>query len=104
MDEQEVQEVKRNKAVRGYILRALAKGYNNTLLVRQVSNSLVHDGLIISPDISKHLDYLRDSNYIEFTNARVNAYTAYKNDAVIKLTKQGVDLIEGTIDDLGVDI
>ena len=29
---------------------------------------------------------------------------AYANDAVIKLTKEGVDLAEGTIEDNGVDI
>lgn len=104
MDEQELQEVRRNKAVRGYILRALVKGFNNSLLVRQIANSLVADALIVSPDISKHLDYLEDSGYIEFTNKRVNAYTAYKNDAVIRLTRTGVDLVEGTIDDPGVDI
>ena len=104
MDDQELQEVKINKAIRGYILRALVKGFNNSLLVRQISNALQQDQLIISPDIGKHIDYLEDAGYIEFINKRVNAYTAYKNDAVIKLTKSGVDLVEGTIDDNGVDI
>lgn len=42
--------------------------------------------------------------HIEFTAEKVTAYTAYANDAVIKLTKAGVDLAEGTIEDAGVDI
>ena len=54
MDEMAEQEIIKNKAIRGYIIRALAKGNQNTLLVRQVTNALVADGLIYSPDISKH--------------------------------------------------
>lgn len=103
-NEDERQEVQKNKAIRGYILRCLVKGYNNALLVRQITNALVNDGLIITPDIAKHLDYLEDGGYVEFTNKRANAYTAYKQDAIVKLTKTGVDLVEGTIEDAGVDI
>ena len=96
MNDLEKAEIKQNKAIRGYIIRCLVKGYNNTALTRQLSNAMIAAGLIISPDISKYLDYLQGAGYIEFT--------AYANDAVIKLTKEGVDLAEGTIEDNGVDI
>nr|WP_179963784.1 MULTISPECIES: hypothetical protein [Clostridia] len=82
----------------------MVKGYNNTALTRQLSNAMIAAGLIISPDISKYLDYLQGAGYIEFTEEKVTAYNAYANDAVIKLTKEGVDLAEGTIEDNGVDI
>lgn len=49
MDEAQEQEVGKNKAIRGYIIRALAKGNQNALLVRQITNALVGDGLILSP-------------------------------------------------------
>ena len=104
MNESEKAEVRQNKAVRGYIIRCLVKGYNNTALTRQLSNAMIAAGLVISPDISKHLDYLEDAGYIEFTEEKVTAYNAYAHDAVIKLTKEGVDLAEGTIEDNGVDI
>ena len=104
MDEMTEVEISRNKAIRGYIMRSLVKGYQNTLLVRQITNSLIADGMIVSPYISKHLDYLRDGGYITFTDKSVNAYNAYRKDAVIKLTKEGVDLVEGTTDDPGVDV
>lgn len=104
MDETTEREVDRNKAIRGYIIRALAKGSQNALLVRQITNALVADGLVFSPDISKHLDYLKEAGYIVFTDQTANAYTAYRRDAVIKLTKKGVDLVESTIDDPGVDV
>lgn len=104
MTEIERNEVRQNKAIRGYIIRCLVKGYNNSALVRQVSNAMMAAGLVISPDISKHLDYLEDAGYIEFTDEKVTAYNAYSRDAVIRLTKEGVDLVEGTTEDAGVDI
>ena len=97
-------EIKQNKAIRGYIIRCLVKGFNNTALTRQISNSMMAAGLIVSPDISKYLDYLQGAGYIEFTAEKVRAYTAYSKDAVIKLTKEGVDLAEGTTEDAGVDV
>lgn len=104
MTETERAEIKQNKAVRGYIIRCLVKGYNNAALTRQLSNSMIAAGIILSPDISKYLDYLEDAGYIEFTADKVTAYTAYADDAVIRLTKKGVDLAEGTINEPGVDI
>ena len=104
MDEKTEQEVNKNKAIRGYIIRALAKGNDNTLLIKQIANALVGDGYIYSPDISKHLEYLKDGGYIDFTGKVANAYSAYRLDSTIKLTKKGVDLYENTIEDKGVDV
>lgn len=104
MDEKELAEVQHNKSIRGYIVRSLVKGYNNTALTRQLSNAMIASGLVISPDITKHLDYLVDAGYVEFTDQKVTAYTAYSKDAVVRLTKKGVDLVEGTTDDPGVDV
>lgn len=97
-------QIKQNKAIRGYIIRSLAKGFRNSLLVRHIVNAMVADGIIISPDISKHLEYLVEAGYIAFTDKKVNSYTAYTKDAVIKLTRKGVDLVECTIEDPGVDV
>lgn len=104
MTNTEQAEVKQNKAIRGYIIRCLVKGFNNTALTRQMSNAMMAAGIILSPDISKYLDYLHSAGYIEFTEKKVTAYTAYAHDAVVKLTKAGVDLAEGTHEDAGVDI
>jgi len=97
-------QVKQNKAIRGYIMRALARGNQNTLLSKQIVNALLNDGLIVSPDISKHLDYLKEKGYIEFTGKNFNSYNVYRNDGAMRLTAKGVDLLEDTISDLGVDI
>lgn len=98
------QEIMQNRAIRGYIIRSLVKGHQNSLLVRQITNALVQDGMIISPDISKHLEYLEEAKYIRFTDKKVTAYTAYQKDAVIKLTVEGIKLVEGSIEDPGVDV
>ena len=98
------QEVEKNKAIRGYIMRALARGSNGALLVRQIVNALMADNLIMTPDISKYIKYLEDGGYIAFTARSVNAYNAYRKDAVVGLTKKGVDLVEDTIHDPGIDI
>ena len=57
-----------------------------------------------SPDISKHIEYLEEAGYIVFTSRTANAYNAYRKDAIIKLTKKGVDLLENTIEDPGVNV
>ncbi len=93
-----------NKAIRGYILRSLVKGTQYRLYVRQIVNALLASSMIISPDISKHLAYLQEAGYIEFVNPKVNAYNAYTKEGVIRLTRSGIDLVEGTIEDDGVDI
>lgn len=102
--ELEQQEIKRNKAIRGFIIRSLVKGYNYAALTRQIAGALYASGMIISPDISKHIDYLVDAGYVEITGEKVKAYRTYKDDDVLKLTKKGVDLAEGTVDDPGVDV
>ena len=79
-DDMTEQEIRQNKAIRGYIVRALAKGNQNSLLVRQVTNALLADNLITVPDISKQLSYLEDGGYIEFTDKRATAYNAYRRD------------------------
>ena len=104
MDEMTEQEITKNKAIRGYIIRALAKGNQNTLLVRQVTNALVADGLIYSPDISKHIEYLEEAGYIVFTSRTANAYNPYRKDAIINMTKKGEDQLENTIEDPGVNV
>lgn len=93
-----------NAAVRGYIIRSLVKGHNNSLLCRQLVNIMLRDGIIISPDISVFLNYLEKRGYIEYTNDKITSYTAYLNDAMIRLTPNGELLVEGHKEDPGVDI
>lgn len=93
-----------NKYIRGYILRALVNGSRNRAPVKQIADSLIARGTIIVPDISKHVDYLVKAGYVAYVDQKITAYSKYASDGVIELTKAGVDLVEGTIDDDGVDL
>ncbi len=104
LDETTELEVEKNKAIRGYIVRALARGNNGGLYVKQIINSLMATNRIVTPDISKYLKYLEDGGYIEFVDRATNAYNAYRKDGVVQLTKKGIDLVEDTIQDGGVNV
>lgn len=104
MNEAELQKAEENRAIRGYIIRCLIKGHNNSALVRHISNALVFEGMIMSPDISKYISYLVDGGYIEFTNKKIKTYTVFAGDAVIRLTNKGVNLAEGAVTDPGVEM
>lgn len=104
MDDLERTEVSQNKSNRGFIMRSLARGFNYSASTRSLSNAMMSDGRIYTPDISKLLDYLVSAGYVRFTDKKINSYTAYRNDAVVQLTKEGIDLVEATIEDPGVDI
>ncbi len=104
MDDLEMKEASSNKSNRGFIMRSLARGYNYSASVRSLSNAMMSSGRIYTPDISKPLAYLVSAGYIEFTDKKINAYTAYRNDGVVQLTKEGIDLVEATIEDPGVEI
>lgn len=96
------QQVHENKSNRGFIIRCIVRGSKYQMLVRQIVNSMISYGVIISPDISKYLAYLESGGYIEYTDRKVTSYTAYAQDAVVRLTKKGIDLAELTIEDDGV--
>lgn len=104
MNEQDLQEAKENRAIRGYIIRCLVKGSNNAALTKHIANALFIEGMILSPDISKYVDYLVQGGYVKFTNQKIKALTAFAADAVIKLTNKGVNLAEGALEDPGVEI
>lgn len=103
MDQRMEAEATKNKEIRGYIIRSLVMGSNNSLMVQTIANALAGSNyILVQDDIGKHLDYLRDKGYIELSPQKIRSYEAYRRGAVIRLTPKGVDLVEGTIEDAGV--
>ena len=92
-----------NKTIRGYIMRLLAASAQNTLLCHQITRRLIEDKLTGSPDISKQLDYLHQKGYIQFSGKHTSM-TVVADDGPVSLTATGVDLVEGSIEDPGVDL
>lgn len=98
--ELEQEEIKRNKAIRGFIVRSLVKGYNYTALTRQIAGALYGAGLIISPDISKHIAYLVDAGYVEVTLHAI--LYQYKHYPII--LSDSSDQAEGFLDDIKTEL
>jgi nitrogenase subunit NifH len=60
--------------------------------------------LITTPDISDPLYYLEQSNLIKFSN-KSDALTALNDDAVVKLTAEGIRFVEnGGNPEMGIDL
>lgn len=94
-----------NASVRGYILRSLVKGCHFSCLVKALSNKMMACGLITDPDISKQLYYLEQSSLIEFSGKGTDAFNALDNDAVVRLTAEGIRYIEnGGSPEMGIDL
>lgn len=97
------QQSQQNKTIRGYIMRMLAQSPQNTLICHQLSRKLIEDKLDVTNDISKHLEYLQEKKYIQFVGKNT-AYITCAEDGPVSLTATGIDLVEGSITDPGVDI
>lgn len=92
-------------SIRGYIMRTLVKGYHFSYPVKSLSNKMLANGLITSPDISNQLYYLEECGLIAFTNKKVSALSAMQEDAVIRLTAKGIQFIEqGGNLEMGIDL
>lgn len=93
-----------NASIRGYILRSLVKGYHFSLAVKTLVNKMMSCGLIDTPDISDQLYYLEECKLIQFSN-KSNAFSALDDDAVIRLTAEGIRFIENGGDpEMGIDL
>lgn len=96
-----------NKRIRGKILSLLYSVAPGPVEVRTIINSLLDAGNINVPDISRHVDYLVGKGYvttIDEENAEKLLRGIVSVEAMLKLTPLGIDLVEGTIEDLGVDV
>ncbi len=96
-----------NRRVRGCILRWLLKEYPRALKVGAITKALLGSRDINSPDIAVYLDYLEGKEYIAvFKNEKEerSPLDAYTEEMLVKLEWRGMDLLEGAMDDPGVDI
>lgn len=94
-------EVMKNKRLRGQVLRTLTLFYPSKVDVSGIRSALLTRGMVISADISKVLHYLKDKEYIKTSECKISDF---EDSDLVELTAKGIDLIEGTIEDPGVDI
>jgi hypothetical protein len=91
----------KNRQLRGVVLRSLALFYPSPITIRSLKGALLERGLTITADTQKVLHYLEDKGYIR---TREGNLIEMADDELVELTAQGVDLLEGTSSDPGVDI
>lgn len=99
--------IKANKRIRGKILSLLYSVTPIPVEIRTITNSLLEDTMVSVPDIARHIDYLSGKDYISVISEEDAAQVlrgVVPPSAFIKLTPNGIDLVEGTIEDLGVDV
>lgn len=94
-------QVTKNKMLRGQFLRTIALFYPSAISLKQLKISLLSKGMTVEADISKVVSYLQDKEYIRYTQGCIGGF---EDDDTVELTAKGVDLIEGTINDPGVDM
>ena len=86
-----------NKRVRGEILALLYSVQPVPVEIRTITNSLLESNMVSVPSIAQHIDYLSGKKYIQVIGEDAA-------EQILKLTPTGVDLVEGTIEDQGVDV
>lgn len=94
-------QVTKNKMLRGQFLRTIALFYPAPISLKNLKTSLLTKGMTVEADIAKVIHYLQDKGYIRFTQGSIQGF---EDDDTVELTAKGVDLIEGTINDPGVDM
>ena len=90
------------KQVRGFILKLLELTHPQPTPSSAISVALVQNNLVVNPDIERYTCYLADKEYIEVKDVALKSLRI--GGVALRLTPKGIDLLEGTIADPGVDI
>lgn len=89
------------KKIRGHILKILELSHPTATFESAVAAGLIGHGLVSSPDIAEYTDYLMGKQYITAVG-HPDQYGI--TETLLKLTPHGVDLLEDTIQDPGVEV
>lgn len=90
----------KNKIFRGRVLRTLDNYYPKAIELREVKATLQSGGMTVISDIYRIIDYLIDKGYVK----SLDGGEMLKDNDLIKLTSRGIDLLENTITDEGVNV
>lgn len=94
-------QVLKNKLMRGQVLRTLTLFYPDPVSVGSLKSALLTRGITATAETINILHYLQDKGYLKMTEAKI---TDINDDDLVSLTAKGVDLMEGTIEDPGVEV
>jgi repressor of nif and glnA expression len=93
-----------NKSIRGYILKLIHEtSYPKPIGSNIIESCLIRVGMGISiSTLIGHLNYLEDRGYVE--TKEVSLGHEFNALTLVSLTSKGVDLMEGTIADPGINL
>lgn len=93
----------KNKKTRGYILRILKLSYPQAVGTNILDVCLIDAGLgTTSGKLIGHLKYLEDKGYVRVKDVELSKVA--KSMHLVELTSAGIDILEGTIVDPGVNV
>ncbi len=99
-------QARRNKRVRGEILQLLYSVTPSTIQVSTLARTLMDHNYINAPDIAPHIDYLADRKYVTVIDEEASEKIfkgIFPPSTFVKLTSDGVDVVEHTREDPGID-
>ena len=96
--------IARRKGTRGQLLSMLYQHQSAALTVRTMEYALMTDNPHISSDIGELLYYLAERKYIQLYDGDepMSLVRNPSRDNLVRITADGVDLMEETIEDKGV--
>lgn len=97
-------EIATNKQARGYVLKVCKLSYpqpvgSNVINVCMIDAGMGGGGHIA---LEGHLKYLADRGYVALKRAGLSLLGT--SIVLVDLTAKGIDLLEGTLQDAGVDV
>lgn len=95
-------DVLKNRQYRGQVMRIVAMFYPAPVTVKQLKLALQEYGLTYTADIDKHIHYLADDSdkrHPPYVRREDGFIKELLDDDKIYITKTGIKLIEGSIQD-----
>jgi len=97
--------VARARRLRGAILLLLAEIAPERVNAEVLRGALGREHLVVSArELAATLDYLRGRGYVDYEEVAARDYPALPRLVSVGITAAGMDLVEGTVEDAGVDL
>ena len=92
--------IARRKCARGAVLTLLFGNPRAAVMQRTLEYALMQDDPQAANEIGSHIYYLADKGYVKVYLG--DEVLSLVQEALVRLTAKGIDLMEGTLDDEGV--
>ena len=103
--ERQALRVARARRLRGAILLLLAEIAPERVNAEVLRGALARQQLVVSArELAATLEYLRGRGYVAYEVVAARDYPELPRLVSVRITASGIDLVEGTVEDAGVDL